>query len=160
LMRIVATGTFDILHPGHILYLERSRALGDELVVIVARDINVKHKPKPIVPEDQRLRMIQALRVVDRAVLGDVTDIYRPLWEIDPDIITLGYDQHFDPLALEAELSNRGLRARVVRIEAEDPCHLCSSRRIVGKILETRGREPPMTHASGRPLNLGRPGIR
>ena len=67
---VAATGTFDLLHPGHVLYLERSKALGDELVVIVARDLNVRHKPKPIVPEDQRLRMVQALKVVDRAVLG------------------------------------------------------------------------------------------
>jgi len=141
LTRIVATGTFDLLHPGHILYLERSKALGDELVVIVARDVNVKHKPKPIVPEDQRLRMIGALRVVDRAILGDESDIYKPLKEIEPDIITLGYDQHFDPCALETELSRRGLKARVVRIEANDPCYLCSSRRIVGKILETRSQK-------------------
>ncbi|MBN1323636.1 MAG: FAD synthase [Methanotrichaceae archaeon] len=139
--RIVATGTFDLLHPGHILYLERSKALGDELVVIVARDVNVKHKPKPIVPEDQRLRMIGALRVVDRAILGDESDIYKPLKEVEPDIITLGYDQHFDPRALEAELSRRGLKARVVRIEAKDPCYLCSSRRIVGEILETRSQK-------------------
>ncbi|HPT37527.1 MAG TPA: adenylyltransferase/cytidyltransferase family protein, partial [Methanothrix sp.] len=51
---VVATGTFDLLHPGHVLYLERSKALGDILVVIVARDVNVRHKPKPILPEEQR----------------------------------------------------------------------------------------------------------
>ena len=53
---VVATGTFDLLHPGHVLYLERSKTLGDELVVIVARDVNVRHKPKPVVPEEQRLQ--------------------------------------------------------------------------------------------------------
>jgi len=62
LTRVVATGTFDLLHPGHILYLECSKALGDELVVIVARDVNVRHKPKPVVPQDQRLRMVQSLK--------------------------------------------------------------------------------------------------
>ncbi len=51
---VVATGTFDLLHPGHVLYLERSKILGDELVVIVARDVNVRHKPKPVLPEEQR----------------------------------------------------------------------------------------------------------
>ena len=59
--RIVATGTFDILHPGHLFYLEESKKLGDELFVIVARDANVKHKPRPIIPEDQRLAMVAAL---------------------------------------------------------------------------------------------------
>ncbi len=53
--RVVATGTFDLLHPGHIYYLEESKKLGDELWVIVARDMNVKHKPRPIIPEEQRL---------------------------------------------------------------------------------------------------------
>lgn len=139
--RVVATGTFDILHPGHVLYLERSRALGDELVVIVARDLNVRHKPKPIVPEQQRLRMIQALRVVDRAVLGAEKDLFRTIEQLLPDIITLGFDQHFDPRSLEMELSRRGLHPQIVRIEAHEPCELCSSRRIVAKVLERfRGR--------------------
>lgn len=138
---VAATGTFDLLHPGHVLYLERSKAHGDELVVIVARDLNVRHKPKPIVPEYQRLQMVQALKVVDRAVLGEEQDIFRTIEMLQPDVITLGYDQHFDPVILEAELSRRNLYPRVVRIEANEPCELCSSRRIVTRILERfRGR--------------------
>ncbi len=132
----MATGTFDLLHPGHILYLERSRALGDELAVIVARDVNVRHKAKPVVPEDQRLRMIQALKIVDLALLGQEEDIFRTVEQLQPDIITLGFDQHFDAAYLEAELSRRGLRPKIVRIEAKDACDLCSSRRIVARILE------------------------
>ncbi|MDD1754503.1 MAG: adenylyltransferase/cytidyltransferase family protein [Methanothrix sp.] len=139
--RVVATGTFDLLHPGHVLYLERSKALGDELVVIVARDVNVRHKPKPIVPEDQRLKMIQAIKPVDRAVLGEEKDVFLTIEKLQPDVITLGFDQHFDPSFLEAELSRRGLHPRIVRIEAQETCELCSSRRIASKILERfRGR--------------------
>lgn len=138
---VVATGTFDLLHPGHVLYLERSKALGDELVVIVARDVNVRHKPKPILPEEQRRRMIEALRPVDRAVLGEEQDIFKTIEQLKPDIITLGFDQHFDADRLEAELQRRGLHPRIVRIEANEPCELCSSRRIMAKILERfRGR--------------------
>jgi len=138
---VVATGTFDLLHPGHVLYLERSKALGDELVVIVARDVNVRHKPKPILPEEQRRRMIEALRTVDRAVLGEVQDIFKTIEQLKPDIITLGFDQHFDADRLEEELQRRGLHPRIVRIEAHEPCELCSSRRIMAKILERfRGR--------------------
>ena len=101
--RVVATGTFDILHPGHVLYLQSSKALGDELVVIVARDVNVKHKPKPILPEEQRLRMVASLKVVDLAVLGSETDTFLPIEQLKPDIITLGYDQHFNPALLESQ---------------------------------------------------------
>jgi FAD synthetase len=141
LTRVVATGTFDLLHPGHVLYLERSRALGDELVVIVARDVNVRHKPKPILPEAQRQRMVQSLKAVDKAVLGEEQDIFRTIEQLKPDIITLGYDQHFDPIRLEAELFRRDLHPRIVRIEENESCNLCSSRQIVAKILERfRGR--------------------
>lgn len=133
--RVLATGTFDILHPGHLLYLEKSRELGDELVVIVAKDVNVKHKPKPVVPEDQRLKMVQALKIVDLVVLGDETDIFRPIEQLHPDIITLGFDQHFDPAFLEAELSRRRIASKVVRVLVHDPCELCSSRKIISKAL-------------------------
>ena len=70
MVRVLATGTFDILHPGHLCYLSEARALGDELYVIVARDSMIKHKPKPIVPEAQRLAMVKGLRIVDKAMLG------------------------------------------------------------------------------------------
>jgi FAD synthetase len=136
LTTVVATGTFDLLHPGHVLYLERSKILGDELVVIVARDVNVRHKPKPVLPEEQRRRMVQSLAAVDRAILGEENDIFRTIEQLNPDIITLGFDQHFDIGHLETELSRRGLHPRIVRIEAHETCDLCSSRRIVTRILE------------------------
>jgi FAD synthetase len=138
LIRVLATGTFDLLHPGHLLYLEQSRALGDELVVIVARDANVKHKPKPIIPQDQRLLMVSALKMVDRALLGSETDMFQPIEEFKPDVITLGYDQHFDAVLLKEELATRGIDVQVVRLEGHDPCPLCSSRMIVAKVLEER----------------------
>jgi FAD synthetase len=99
--------------------LERSKILGDELVVIVARDLNVRHKPKPVVPEEQRQRMVQSLKAVDRAILGEESDIFRTIEQLKPDIITLGFDQHFDIANLETELSRRGLHPRIVRIEAQ-----------------------------------------
>lgn len=136
MIRVLATGTFDILHPGHLLYLEMSRELGDELVVVVARDINVKHKPKPIVPQEQRLKMIQALKVVDMAILGDEADIFLPIENLRPQIITLGFDQHFNQADLERELAGRGLFSKVVRVTAQDPCDLCSSRKVIAKVLE------------------------
>lgn len=134
--RIVATGTFDLLHPGHLYYLEQSRRLGDELHVIVARDVNVKHKPRPIIPEAQRLRMVRGLRPVDHARLGDVADMFQPIREIQPSVITIGYDQHFSEAALERELHARGLDIEVVRIGTYEGDPYCSSRIIVKQILE------------------------
>ena len=138
--RVVATGTFDIIHPGHIYYLEESRKLGDELHVIVARDANVRHKPKPVIGEAQRLKVVLALRVVDFARLGDATDMFRPIEEIDPAVITLGFNQHFSEEQLREDLKERGIGAGVVRIGEYrgDPC--TSTRRIIDRILETRGK--------------------
>jgi len=136
LTRILATGTFDLLHPGHIYFLNQARALGDELFVIVARDSNVTHKPKPIVPEEQRLEMVSALGMVDKAFLGSEKDMFEPLKQIRPDIIALGYDQRFDAELLEKELIKRELPANVVRIPLSKECPLCSTGAIIKEVLK------------------------
>jgi len=156
--RVLATGTFDIPHPGHLFYLSfylsQASALGDELYVIVARASMIKHKPKPILPDEHRLLMVQALRVVDHAVLGSETDIFEPLYEIMPDIIAsetdifeplyeimpdiiaLGFDQHFDVEDLERGLADCGFDTKVVRIKVSNSDRFCSTRRIIDRILE------------------------
>jgi FAD synthetase len=144
--RIVATGTFDLLHPGHLYYLTQSSLLGDELHVIVARDRNVRHKPPPIVPEMQRLKIVSALKPVDHARLGDLVDMFAPIEEIRPSIITLGYNQHFEERALEAALLARGILCEIVRIGRYEADEYCSSRAIVDQILRTRHLDP------GRPM--------
>jgi len=136
LKTVVATGTFDLLHPGHLYYLEESRRLGDELYVIIARDANVRHKPRPVIPEDQRMKMVGALKPVDHAVLGDLHDMFRPIREIQPAIITIGFNQHFDEAKLVADLRSRGISSDVVRID-QYPGDSCSSTsRIIRKVLE------------------------
>jgi FAD synthetase len=139
--RVVATGTFDILHPGHLYYLEESKKMGDELWVIVARDANVKHKPCPIIPEDHRLQMVAALKPVDHAILGDKTDMFRPIKEIRPDVITIGFNQHFDEETLHLQLSERGLAPEIIRIGKYEDGDLCSSRFVVQRIIEVRGKK-------------------
>ena len=134
-VKVVATGTFDLLHPGHLYYLSESRTLGDELYVIVARDCNVRHKPAPYIPESQRLAMVKALRCVDDARLGDRTDMFRPIEEIQPEVITIGFDQHFKEDDLRARLAERGLSPSVIRIGRFKGGEYCSSRAIVAGIL-------------------------
>ncbi|MBN2014669.1 MAG: FAD synthase [Candidatus Altiarchaeota archaeon] len=134
---VVATGVFTILHPGHVLYLEEARKLGDKLIVIVARDSMVeKKKNQRFVSEKQRLAVVKALKTVDSAVLGDEEDIFKPIEEIKPDIIALGKDQDFDVEALEKGLRDRGLKAKIVRIEKYWDEGLHSSRHIIAKIKE------------------------
>ena len=137
--RVLATGTFDLLHPGHVYFLTQAKAMGDELFVIVARDSNVTHKQKPIVPEVQRLEMIDALEMVNKALLGSEKDIFEPLKQIRPDIITLGYDQHFETINLEKEITKRGISSKVVRIPFSKECTLCSTGAIIKEILKRYG---------------------
>jgi FAD synthetase len=140
MVRVLATGTFDILHPGHLRYLSEARALGDELYVILARDSMIKHKPKPIVPETQRLAMVKGLRIVDKAMLGSDRDIFEPLREIEPDIIALGKNQFFNEKELQEKLNASGINAKVIRIQSFEQCELCSSASIIKKVLERNGK--------------------
>jgi FAD synthetase len=133
---VMASGVFDILHTGHVHYLNEARRLGDQLVVVVATDSTVrKNKHEPITPEKMRLELVQALKPVDRAILGHEDDMFGVVAEIQPDIIALGYDQIFDEKALERELQRRGLRTRVVRLgRYEDD--LNGTRKIIRKIID------------------------
>lgn len=137
MVRVLATGVFDIIHLGHLHYLEESKKLGDELVVIVATDNTVrKRKHEPITPEAMRLELVQGLKPVDRAVLGkDGADIYEILTEIEPDIITIGFDQTFEPEEMEADLRSRGTEVKVVRMPHRDH-DLDGTRKIIRKVIE------------------------
>lgn len=137
MVRVLATGVFDIIHLGHLHYLEESKKLGDELVVIVATDNTVrKKKHEPITPEAMRLELVQSLKPVDRAVLGkDDADIYEIVVEIEPDIITIGFDQPFEPEKMEADLKSKGVEARVVRMPHLDH-DLDGTRKIIRKVIE------------------------
>lgn len=136
--RVVAQGTFDILHPGHVHYLREAATLG-ELHVIIARRENVTHKPKPIVPDEQRRRMVEALDPVTEAHLGHREDIFVPIERIRPSVIVLGHDQHHDEDAIAAALAERGIDCEVQRASAlEDGDSLYSTGDIVDRICDER----------------------
>ena len=96
---VLASGVFDLLHFGHVWFLEEARRAGGEnakLIVIIARDNTVEKSKgrKPIMSEDQRCALVESLRVVDEAVLGyENMDIGEVIEKIKPDVIALGYDQ-------------------------------------------------------------------
>lgn len=140
-VRVMATGVFDLLHPGHVYFLEQARRLGDELVVVVARDQTARRlKHEPYVPEHIRREMVQALKPVDRAILGSPTDIYATVVAERPSIIALGHDQLWDEKEVERECARRGVPAKVVRIGAR-PHDELATRRIVERILERSAAE-------------------
>jgi len=134
-MRVLAAGVFDLIHPGHVLFLEKAKRLGDELVVIVSRDETAKkNKRPPVIPEKQRLEVVEALKPVDKAMLGDPDDLMGLLPKLKPDIIALGFDQDVDEGWLEEELERLGMETRVVRLKDSLKGNLYSTRRIIDKI--------------------------
>ena len=137
MVRVMATGVFDIIHLGHLHYLEASKKLGEELVVVVATDATVrKRKHEPITPQNMRLELVASLKPVDRAILGrDSGDIFDIVKEVRPDIITIGYDQPFVESDLEKELAKRGLKVKVVRMPHLDH-DLDGTRKIIKKVIE------------------------
>jgi FAD synthetase len=140
--RVVAQGTFDILHPGHLHYFREARSMGDELHVIVARGENVTHKEPPVVPDRQRVEMVAALDPVDHARLGHPEDIFVPIEELDPAVIVLGHDQHHDEDAIAAALAERGIDCAVERASPrprDSGTELLSTGQIIDRILAERG---------------------
>jgi len=143
MVRVMATGVFDLLHPGHLYFLSEAKKYGDELVVVVARDQTARRmKREPYVPELLRREMVEALKPVDRAILGSATDIYQTVEAERPDVIVLGFDQVFDEREVERECERRGVKVRVVRLGPMGHDEL-ATRRIVEHILERARRSAP-----------------
>lgn len=116
--RVMASGVFDLMHPGHLAFLEQAKALGDELVIVIARDATVQNlKRHPIVNERSRREMVASIKWVNTAVLGYEEDKNRIVHELQPDIIALGYDQSPDVEVLKKELDEEGLDIKIVRLD-------------------------------------------
>ena len=146
MVTVMATGTFDILHMGHIYFLKEAKKLGDELVVVVACDETVRQlKHEPVTPEQMRLNLVKELQVVDKAVLGEEDNKFDVVEQIKPDIIALGYDQIHDEKSLQHQLDERNLKARIVRLpKYEETSDLDGTRRIIAKIIEAYGFQREM----------------
>ncbi len=118
MIKVMAFGTFDILHPGHKHFLEEAKRQGNYLVVVVARDLTVRQlkKQEPLNNEKLRAANLAALGIADKVILGNLEDKHKIIEQERPDVICLGYDQSFFASGLQAELEKRGLKPRIVRL--------------------------------------------
>ena len=138
MVRVMAVGVFDLLHAGHLHYVEQAKSLGDELVVVVAHDDTVrKQKHEPVTNQDLRRRMVEGLKPVDKAIIGNPPSepIFDILEIIKPDIIALGYDQKHSRDSIKKGLEENGWgQVEVIRVEglADD---LDGTRKIIARIL-------------------------
>jgi FAD synthetase len=119
-IRVVCAGTFDHFHLGHVDFLKQARDLGGELIVIVARDENVK-RIKDLLPEQneaERRERVERTGIPDKVILGySDKDIFLILEGLKPDIIALGYDQRVNEDTIKKRLPN----CKVVRLKPFKP---------------------------------------
>lgn len=120
--RIVFTnGVFDILHPGHLRYLQAARAHGDVLIVAVNSDRSVranKGPSRPINSEAERAEVVAALRCVDAVVIFDEETPAEIIRRLQPDVLVKGADWPADQIVGRDTVEARG--GRVVRIPVEE----------------------------------------
>ena len=137
--RVMAVGFFDLLHAGHLHYVEQAKSLGEELVVVIAHDETVrKQKHEPVTGQDLRRRMVEGLKPVDQAIIGNPpgVPIFEILKQIDPDLIALGYDQKHSIDAIRKGLDQHGFKhVEVTRVEGLSD-DLDGTRKIIARILD------------------------
>jgi FAD synthetase len=143
---VLASGVFDLLHLGHVKFLEEAKKTGGknaQLIVIVARDSTVEDTKgrKPIMPENQRRALVESLKVVDEAVLGlENFDIGNVIERVKPDVIALGYDQTDMEQRVREYVDKHKLKVKVVRVDKFEADELDSSSKIRQKIVEKFAR--------------------
>lgn len=120
--RIVFTnGCFDILHPGHVAYLSAARKLGDMLVIGLNSDTSVarlKGPSRPIVPEQDRATVLEALEAVDAVLIFDEDTPVNLMREVRPHVYVKGGDYKVEDLP-EAKVA-RELNAETVILPYEE----------------------------------------
>ncbi len=140
--RLVFTnGVFDLLHAGHVRYLEAARAEGDALLVAVNSDRSVralaKGSGRPIVGEQERAEVVAGLGCVDHVVIFDEPDPGRVIAAIEPAVLVKGADWALDRIVGREAVEAAG--GRVVRIPLVEGL---STTRLIERILERFGRRP------------------
>lgn len=122
--KVMVFGTFDIFHPGHHDFFRQAKKYGDYLIVVVARDKNVR-KIKGIWPqnsEEMRAKNVRQSALVDKVVLGNIRERYKIIEKYKPAVICLGYDQKVDLIQLKKKLLEFDLKGvKIKRLVAYQP---------------------------------------
>jgi len=118
---VFTNGVYDLLHPGHVRYLNAARAFGDALIVGVNSDRSAranKGPTRPVNPEHERAEVIAALAAVDAAVIFDEDTPHAIISRLLPDILVKGADWPADQIVGRDVVEARG--GRVVRAQIEE----------------------------------------
>jgi rfaE bifunctional protein nucleotidyltransferase chain/domain len=136
---VFTNGCFDLLHLGHVRYLEAARAEGDVLVIGVNSDRSVheiKGPNRPVVPQDERAEVLAALACVDFVTVFDEPDPLETIRALLPDVLVKGADWAKDAIVGKELVEEYG--GRVVRVPLTEGA---STTKIIEKIMENYGKE-------------------
>jgi D-beta-D-heptose 7-phosphate kinase/D-beta-D-heptose 1-phosphate adenosyltransferase len=135
---VFTNGCFDLLHLGHVRYLEAARAEGDVLVIGVNSDRSVheiKGPNRPVVPQDERAEVLAALACVDFVTIFDEPNPLETIRTLLPDVLVKGSDWAEDAIVGKDVVEGHG--GRVVRVPLTEGA---STTKIIEKILENYGK--------------------
>ena len=120
---VMAFGTFDFLHAGHENFLRQAKELGQELLVVLARDNTVRSVKgrDPVNNERKRLKNLRQSGWADKVILGNQTDKHKVILQYKPAVIALGYDQFVFTQTLQKTLIDHNLNSEIVRLTAYFP---------------------------------------
>jgi len=133
---VLANGCFDLLHAGHVRYLEGARGEGDLLVVAVNSDASerqLKGQGRPILPAQDRARLVAALRAVNYVIIFDEPDVRRLLQELRPAVHAKGTDYTAESVPERETAAQLGVRVAIVGDPKEH-----STRDLIARVRERR----------------------
>ncbi len=138
---VLANGAFDLLHVGHVRYLEAARRLGDHLVVAVNSDHSVRRSKgpsRPILPESERVEILSHLWMVDRIVMFDSATVAPVLEALQPEVHAKGTDYSVDTVPEREVVAAYGGRTAI----CGDPKDHATTD-VIATILARFGRSQP-----------------
>jgi rfaE bifunctional protein nucleotidyltransferase chain/domain len=135
---VFTNGCFDLLHVGHVRYLQEARNLGDCLIVGLNSDQSmrqIKDPARPLISEEQRAEVLAALTCVDYIILFDEADPFLLIEEVKPDVLVKGADWSLDKI-IGADLVN-SYGGEVRRVELVPSI---STSEIINRIISRYGK--------------------
>ena len=139
---VFTNGVFDLLHPGHVRYLDTARSLGDALIVGVNADASVRRNKgpsRPVTPEGERAEVLAALASVDAVVIFPEDTPAEIVRALQPDILVKGADWPADQIVGRDTVEARGGRVVLVPVEAGH-----STTTIVERVRQASAKTAPL----------------
>ena len=139
--KVLASGAFELIHPGHLRFLEEAKKLGGEgskLIVVVARDETIRRRKgrDPILGEEARRYIVSMLKPVDEAILGFTPLSFEKIIEIvKPDLVVFGYDQSDLMESFLKFVKGRGLKIEVARVGKYSSSEPCSTSELIDRAM-------------------------